>query len=1279
MTYAKYVIPFFLSCSSLFALTSEWTHDNNGNWATATPTNWSAGVPNAVDDVAEFLGAISAPRTVSLSQATTVGTTTFNNANAYTIAANTLTYETTTGNAQIGIPAGTGNHIISSAVTLSSNLTIDHNVASNFNMSGVIAGSGTVTVTGSNGQIVFSGAAANAYTGLTTINTTLAAAGITLQKTGVTAIAGDTLISFGTVAAAAANQFGNSSTVTINGANATLALAAFPQTIGHLNYQLGAFTSGSPLTLTSNDVALTIGNNLVIDPDFALTGSGSIVMSPIAGSFSSMNGAVDLGAQVHELNIPALVTGLVCNGAFSGAGGLVKTGPGPVQFIGAASNTYAGLTVINAGEIRLNRPGQTCIPGDVFINGGSLALQTGDQIADTSTMIIQSGAFNMSGLNETIDRLDMTGGAVNGFTGTLSLQSPSTALQMSGGTSLLGGGTVDITNATGSVVFDASNNGTATIGNLNFVPAGVHTFGIGNGSANPDMQISGVLGGAGSIVKVGAGTLELGGGASNTFTGTTTVNEGTLSLNKTGGTFAIPAGAGNVVVNAGELELLGSEQLANNKTVTMNNGIFNLNGNNQSLGTLNYLGGSVIQSGGTLTLSTFANMLTMRDTSLNGPLIFTAAGGSVFFDAANNGTATIGGSLNFSGGLVRFQINNGTALEDMVITGIIQNGSLLKDLAGTLVLLGANTYAGGTTLVNGILQGSTTSLQGAISMTGGTLAFDQAFDGTFSGTLSGVGNLTKQNSGAVTFATPQTVDGTTTVAGGTLLVNSTFGSPAGQLIVNPGATLGGVGTISKDTTVSGILAPGDNGIGTLTLVGTQTLTGSSILDIELTPITNDLLDITGTIDIQPGSTFTFFPQPAVYVEPLHYIVVQTNAGRTGEFSNVSDPFPLFIGNLSYDPNKVFLAISLLPISDLEGLSGNAQKVAHCLDGLNPRAGNDLYNVINSLRFVTTLESIEKSLLDMQPSLFTSLAVVKQESTLYVRNALFSRLESRTRSCMEETMGYRYWAAPLIGVSQENNHGKEPGYNALTPGIAIGVDGWLFPEFQFGGSLGYTNSDITWKKKRGSGRIHGVYGSLYSRLGSQVGFLETAVILGYDRYSTQREIHIGGLIPLHRHAKESHYGLEASGHLKGAFELPVNKTQLGPFASLDYQYQYEDSFDEHGAKSLNLDVSSKHANFLQSEIGMDVTHCFHLSRKTITPYIQVSGLWEKRFNGGKEESSFGGCPIDVYGYYRSRFLVGAGGGFDVKWGLKTAPRASFNYKGKYGLGYQDHSFNFILIY
>lgn len=78
---------------------------------------------------------------------------------------------------------------------------------------------------------------------------------------------------------------------------------------------------------------------------------------------------------------------------------------------------------------------------------------------------------------------------------------------------------------------------------------------------------------------------------------------------------------------------------------------------------------------------------------------------------------------------------------------------------------------------------------------------------------------------------------------------------------------------------------------------------------------------------------------------------------------------------------------------------------------------------------------------------------------------------------------------------------------------------------------------------------------------------------------------------------------------------------------------------------------------------------------------MSGVWEKRFGNGKLDSAFTeGCSYEVFGYFPSpRLLVGAGAGFNIEWALKTAPKAAFSYKGKYGHGYQNHSLNLEIIY
>ena len=103
--------------------------------------------------------------------------------------------------------------------------------------------------------------------------------------------------------------------------------------------------------------------------------------------------------------------------------------------------------------------------------------------------------------------------------------------------------------------------------------------------------------------------------------------------------------------------------------------------------------------------------------------------------------------------------------------------------------------------------------------------------GTFTGTIRDNVSLIKTGAGTQVLAANNTYTGTTTVAGGLLLVNGTH-SGGGEYLVS-GGTLGGTGSIQADITVQagGTLAPGASA-GSL-LTGDIVFEPNSVLEIEL--------------------------------------------------------------------------------------------------------------------------------------------------------------------------------------------------------------------------------------------------------------------------------------------------------------------------------------------------------------------------------------------------------------------------------------------------------------
>ena len=232
--------------------------------------------------------------------------------------------------------------------------------------------------------------------------------------------------------------------------------------------------------------------------------------------------------------------------------------------------------------------------------------------------------------------------------------------------------------------------------------------------------------GTAALYKEGAGTLTLSG--SNSYTGATTVNGGTLAVTSGGainhgganlnvglfGTATLNVTGGRVTNADGSL----GSYAGSVGTATVSSGTWANTGDlvvgNSGTGTLTMTGG-LVSVGGTLSQGNFGTI------NLN-------SGGTLQI-----GTGGTGGVLGVS-----TLTNNGTLIfnrsDASTYAGIISgSGALTKQGAGTLTLSGSNSYTGATTVSAGELK---------VNGSNGTGAMTIASDATLSGTGTIGGNTT---------------------------------------------------------------------------------------------------------------------------------------------------------------------------------------------------------------------------------------------------------------------------------------------------------------------------------------------------------------------------------------------------------------------------------------------------------------------------------------------------------------------------------------------------------
>ncbi|EDI2305554.1 AIDA autotransporter-like protein ShdA [Salmonella enterica subsp. enterica serovar Senftenberg] len=651
---------------------------------------------------------------------------------------------------------------------VTNNATLELNTGGTFD--NAISGSGQVEKSGDD-VLTLSGA--NSYSGGTLISDgTLVASNVEALGTGD--VTDDATLELNT-GGDFINNIGGTGRVEKSGDD-KLTLSGSNTYTGGTLISSGTLVANDVNALGTGDVTDNATLMLNTGGDFTnnIGGTGRVEKSgddalTLSGSNTYTGGTLISGGTLVANDVNALGTGDITDNAtlalnavgdfdnaISGSGKVEKSGDDALTLSG--SNTYTGGTLISSG---------TLVASNVE------ALGTGD-VTDNATLELNTGG--------TFDNaISGSGQVVKSGDETLTLSGSNT---YTGGT-LISGGTLVASNVEALGSGDVTNDAVLEL--------------------NTDGDFDNAIGGTGRVEKSGDDALTLSG--SNTYTGGTTINDGTLIA-----TSVDALGTGDVTDNA-VLEL--------NTGGTFDNAISGSGQVEKSGDDVLTLSGANSYSGGTL----------ISDGTL----------------VANDVNALGTGDVTDNAVL---ELNTGGDF-DNAISG---SGQVVKSGDETLTLSGANSYTGGTLISGGTLVATSVEALGSGDVTDNAV-LELNTGGTFDNAISGSGQVVKSGDKTLTLSGANSYTGGTTISGGTLVASNVEALGSGDIDNYASLQLNASGQF-----VTANLTTHDNaitaiGAGSALRANTLTQEANSTLAVHLTDsnsgaiVTADRANLGGTLDI----------------------------------------------------------------------------------------------------------------------------------------------------------------------------------------------------------------------------------------------------------------------------------------------------------------------------------------------------------------------------------------------------------------------------------------------